>query len=540
MTNAEKLPKLPPGGVHDHINAEREFAPDFDFENDDGTNVKTKTPRLIYPRASDHNAAPFYIDIIEKVKHQLQFNSPFYSNILNQVQVYYSEEIATAMVTYHLGIDAPIMVLNPHFIRFFVNNQRYNEVVNIFVHEILHIALKHIDAKITDPFFAALSNIAQDLCIDSFIENNQSLIEGSPEGSRKLPRGVLMPGVEWCAMEGIPEPTAEQLQLIVSNAILNATLNKAMGTKPEDYRKAFDEREAKKTELRKQLNGIIKQLPHNMTTEWYLQILMDQVNNSPDPEALKELICGSGGDSTMDDHSFWDNLPEEYKNYIKYKFTGVLKNAVNRSDTSSNGWGNFPEHVKQKIRDALSGAVHWKEVLKLFIGNKVSADRHSTMKKVSRKAPYIHPGRRRSRKARILIAQDQSGSVSNEMTAQIFSTLDELKNVNQVFDWVAFDFSVVESSLTEIKRGREHEWNREASGGTNFQAVIDFVNSEENRGRWEAVIIATDGECSRPTNDANIPLAYILPPGCKLYWTPEASDVVINMENAYDDTKEIM
>ena len=162
------------------------------------------------------------------------------------------------------------------------------------------------------------------------------------------------------------------------------------------------------------------------------------------------------------------------------------------------------------------------------------------MKKVSRKAPYIHPGRRRSRKARILIAQDQSGSVSNEMTAQIFSTLDELKNVNQVFDWVAFDFSVVESSLTEIKRGREHEWNREASGGTNFQAVIDFVNSEENRGRWEAVIIATDGECSRPTNDANIPLAYILPPGCKLYWTPEASDVVINMENAYDDTKEIM
>ena len=493
-----------------------------------------RTARLVYPSAAVHNAISFYREELDKIGKHLFSEMPFYGAIYDQSTVYFSEQISTACAFYHVKADTFCICINPHLFRYYIEHRMYNEILGIVCHEILHLAWLHVTKDIvsTSPRQQTLQNIAADLAIDSFIENYHSLISGSPQGARKLPVGVCMPTQPWGKLAGLPEPTSEQLEFAQKIREIKDRLAGVDPTKKKEQKSpsAQQKQIEAQQKLSAALSDLFVQMPHNQATEWYLAILNDWLQNNPEHE---EALDDAPADFTGDSHILWENLPDDVKNYIERKVGGILERAVRTADSNSSGWGNFPEHMKILIRDAVSGAVPWKELLAQFLGRLNPGQRHSTIKKISRKQPYILPGHRRGRTARILIAQDQSGSVSDEMTAQIFGALDELRKVSHRFDWVAFDADVVESSLKEIKKGSTLEWVREATGGTNFQAVLDWATAPERKGTWEAIVFCTDGECSRPHNESGIPIAWILPPGCNLHWGDESQDLVIKMENSY-------
>ena len=70
---------------------------------------------------------------------------------------------------------------------------------------------------------------------------------------------------------------------------------------------------------------------------------------------------------------------------------------------------------------------------------------------------------------------------------------------------------------------------RVRGGGTDFNAPTRFANDPKNRGRWDGVLILTDGEAAAP-GPSRIRRGYVISKGCKLLFT--TNDIVVKMDDA--------
>ena len=113
----------------------------------------------------------------------------------------------------------------------------------------------------------------------------------------------------------------------------------------------------------------------------------------------------------------------------------------------------------------------------------------STMRRVCKRYPYIHSGKRRNRHANILIAIDQSGSVSNEMLEVFFAELSSLSNIAE-FTVLPFDHEIAEDKIYVWKKGTHKNSERVLCGGTCFNAPTRFANN--HAGKYDGLIILTD------------------------------------------------
>ena len=117
---------------------------------------------------------------------------------------------------------------------------------------------------------------------------------------------------------------------------------------------------------------------------------------------------------------------------------------------------------------------------------------------------------------------DTSGSMSDKMITEIYS---ELKGaIDQFggkfsgwlgfFDYVAYD-AVPFESVSDLLAIRP-----KGGGGTNFQAIFDYVSEKMNTEELSAIVILTDGYCSFPDeSEANgIPVLWIINSEIKPPW----------------------
>lgn len=138
--------------------------------------------------------------------------------------------------------------------------------------------------------------------------------------------------------------------------------------------------------------------------------------------------------------------------------------------------------------------VDWKKVLRYFIKTSQRANKSSTVRRINKRYAYIHPGKKVKRQAKIAIAIDQSGSVSDEMLESFFGELNKLAKL-AAFTVIPFDTSVDEKLVYEWKKGKAHKAERVMCGGTCFDAPTEYVNK---RGDFDGVIILTDMEAPAP------------------------------------------
>ena len=228
----------------------------------------------------------------------------------------------------------------------------------------------------------------------------------------------------------------------------------------------------------------------------------------------------------MDDHSGWDNIPEEIREAVEGRVRGIVEKAVRKADSQANGWGNVPSALREDIRKSVSHAVNWRNVLRQFIGSLERGNSTSSMKRINRRYPYIHPGKKRGYTAKLLIAVDQSGSVSNEMLSLFFGELSTLtKRVSVTI--LPFDCAVAEKDIVEWKKGSNPNIKRVRSGGTDFEAPTRFANDPKNRGRWDGMLILTDGECSKPSTSRS-KRGWIIAPNHKLNFTTDEISISLD------------
>ena len=223
--------------------------------------------------------------------------------------------------------------------------------------------------------------------------------------------------------------------------------------------------------------------PVGKSAEWYYAELK---KNPPEEGGGGEGgESGEGGDQ-FDDHEGWGDVPNEVKEMAKERLKEVMRKAAEEAQKSNN-WGSVSRDVREEIIKKLNSTVDWKKVLRYFIKTSQRSDRASTQRKLNRRFPYIHPGRKTRRQASIAISIDQSGSVSDAMLQAFFGELNKLAGL-ATFTVIPFDSEVAEDSVYVWKKGETKKWHRVRYGGTNFDPPTKYVNERS----FDGHILLTD------------------------------------------------
>lgn len=359
----------------------------------------------------------------------------FWSLISRRVTKIRTRAIPTAGVTIRRGEF--VMLWNDQFFAGLVDE----EVIGVLKHEFSHLIYEHVTSRRREDH--ELWNISTDLAINCLIPEHQ------------LPSMCLLPGREFRFDPKLQEKMTEEQKRV------NA-----------------------------ELSVFIKSLPKEQASDWYYDALVQSgmAKKLKDCE-LKGELCGQ-----MDSHSGWEELSESERDMMRGKLREIIERAVREADCH-NSWGHVPVSMREYLRRFVSREVNWRALLRNFVGNCRSPTRATTMRRINRRFPYIHPGVKKGYRARLLIAIDQSGSVSDESLEIAFAELLTLSKLIE-FTVVYFDTEVDEASKFTWQRGQVKMPERTRCGGTNFNAPTQYANRHTRD--FDGMLIITDGECEAP------------------------------------------
>ena len=279
--------------------------------------------------------------------------------------------------------------------------------------------------------------------------------------------------------------------------------------------------------------GPFEEFPKGLTAEAYFNLLND--NEQPSEDQNSEGSNSSSGDDgegegsgsssgadgesggksgsfddveTLDDHSGWGEAEAGDEGTNQQIAEERLKDMIKKSAEEANksGWGSISSTTREAIMEAISTKVDWRKVLRSFVKASQKASRRSTVKRINRRFPYIHAGKRSDRVARVAISIDQSGSVSNIMLAAFFSELEQLAKYAE-FVVVPFDTTVEERLVYTWKKGEKKQWERVMCGGTCFNAPTEYVNANN----FDGHIVLTDMCAPKP-----------IPSKCQRMWMTDS------------------
>ena len=279
-----------------------------------------------------------------------------------------------------------------------------------------------------------------------------------------------------------------------------------------------------------------EQYPVGQSAEFYYKMLKEDEQFNQEPQDGdgdgqsgdgQGQGSGSGLPDSLDDHSGWggeSDLDEETKQAMRevaeQRLKEAMKDAVEEINSSGRGWGSVGASTRKAIQDFITPKVDWRKVLRYFIKTSQRANKRSTPRRINKRFPYIHSGKRVTRQAKIAISIDQSGSVGDDMLALFFSELSSLAK-HAEFTIIPFDTDVDPDKVWVWKKGKKHTFERVLCGGTNFNAPTEYVNQRD----FDGHIILTDMEAPKPK-----------PSKCQRMWatTPQYA------ESPYFNTNERM
>jgi predicted metal-dependent peptidase len=104
----------------------------------------------------------------------------------------------------------------------------------------------------------------------------------------------------------------------------------------------------------------------------------------------------------------------------------------------------------------------------------------------------------------------------------------ELDNLTRKVDITLchFDCFAGPKDLYEWKKGMRPKLQRTKGGGTDFSAPTAIVNDPKNRGRWDGMLIMTDGGAGKPIS-SRIKRGWVLGQDCHLMFEAECDELQI-------------
>ena len=381
---------------------------------------------------------------------RLLMREPFFAALSRRIDKTASTSIPTAGVRVNPHTAQFELLYNPEFMGALKDEHQ----LGVLMHEFYHIILEHVTGRKPADGLKRIDNIAMDLAIN-----------GLPEMAGKLPceadPGPLMPGGE--SMKGVFPG-----------------------------------------------EGPFAHLPANKTYEWYLAALKDMQDqqgegDGSDGQQDGEGEPGQGGGSgqggdpfggadSFDSHDEFGEGDATTQEIAKERLKEAVKKAAEEAEKSRN-WGSVSSSMRQEILDRVSSKVDWRKVLRYFVKTSQRADKRSTPRRMNKRFPKIHPGKRVRRQAKIAISIDQSGSVDDGMLTAFFTELNKLAEIAE-FTVIPFDTRVAEDKVYTWKKGASRKTERVLTGGTCFNAPTKYVNERD----FDGHIVLTDMYAPKPVS----------------------------------------
>lgn len=183
-------------------------------------------------------------------------------------------------------------------------------------------------------------------------------------------------------------------------------------------------------------------------------------------------------------------LSEEERNKIRDEIKEAILSAAQTCDA-----GNIPAGVKRMIQTLTEPKLNWRELILQQIQSTVKSD--YTWMRSSRKGwdmDAVMPGMRTQDAIDIAVFIDMSGSISD---AQGRDFISEIKGIMETFEdykihVACFDTDVYNMQLfTSDNLEDISEYDLKGGGGTDFDAIFDFLKKEDIEPK--KLIVFTDG-----------------------------------------------
>ena len=397
--------------------------------------------------------------------HRLLLQEPFFASISRTIEKIESKAVPTAGVRIDPETGYFELYYNPDFFLKINDKQKSG----VLVHEFYHLIFEHVTGRLPDEL-----------------------------------QGVMKSGA---AMKDVPSDTRALFMLW--NIATDLSINCLIGPDRLPEQCVFP--------------GVDKfeHLPSEMNAEWYYQELKkkaeQEAKDSDGEKSLEDVVSEMIGDGQFDEHGQWAEVDETTASIAKERLKETLKEAAKEA-SKSNSWGSVSASTRKEIIEKVTAKINWRSVLRYFVKTCIRAEKRSTVRRINKRYPYIHPGKKVTRAPRIAISIDQSGSVSDSMLAAFFSELNNLSDIC-TFTVVPFDTEVAEDKVFEWKKGQKKKWERVLYGGTDFDAPTAYVNKTG----FDGHIVLTDMCAPKPK-----------PSKCQRMWMTDAQ----NARNPYFKTNE--
>ena len=359
---------------------------------------------------------------------RLLMNEPFFAALSRRIEKTRSTSIPTAGVRVNPSSAQFELMYNPEFMGALSDKHQ----LGVLKHEFYHIIFEHVTGRKPPGGLKRLDNIAMDLAINSHIANelpNEN--EPGPVIGKGEPMKACIPG-----------------------------------------------------------QGPFAKYPLNQTYEWY-KARLEQDQEESEKGGGGEGEGGEGGDpfgdaDSFDSHDDFGDTEGTAGDIAKERLRDAVKKAAEEAEKARN-WGTMTSDMRKQILDSITTKIDWRKVLRYFVKTSQRADKRSTPRRLNKRFPKIHPGKRVRRQARIAVSIDQSGSVDDAMLALFFAELNKLSEIAE-FTVIPFDTEVDESLVYVWKKGQSRNWERVKCGGTDFNPPTKYVNQKG----FDGHIILTD------------------------------------------------
>lgn len=255
------------------------------------------------------------------------------------------------------------------------------------------------------------------------------------------------------------------------------------------------------------LNYSLKLLPFN-PFEYYVEEI----------QTALDLLEADEGEAN--DHDIWKESDDIDEKTLQEFTEKVINNAQK---------GSIPSYLESMISSLKNnkGELPWNIYLKRLMGT-VESDKKKTITRRNRRQPdrLDIRGQLRSHKAKIVVALDISGSISDEEFNQaIKEVLAIVKNYNHEITIIECD-SEIRRAYT-VKSAKDVKDRSNIRGGTKFTPVFEYANHH----KVNLLVYFTDGQGEEKllTN----------PKGYKILWVISGSGDKLSLKEAYGIVKKL-
>ena len=380
-------------------------------------------------------------DKIIRARVALQKTHPFFSYIALHLTMIQAEEKDCPT----MGVDAKG---NCYYSAKFVNGLSAEEVKGVLSHEIMHVVLEHLkaikgrDARLVDGVL--LANIAQDICINDIIQQN----------NLALPKGGLIPNNHTIK---VGDTDIKDINKKVWEMIYDELYKKSKKTKMPSFDQHI--RNGGGTGNDKDGKG----------------------TGDKDGKEIKG-VTGSGEKNTQD-----------------YPY----KQIVNEAYAYAKLQGKEPGGVDRIVDELNYPKINWREMLRKFIVREIPYDYcYTRPSKKSASCGVFIPSVYKEA-LEIAIGVDTSGSMSPD---DLRECLSECLGIVKAFSNVKLTVLSCDAkvhTIGEVSTEDDiHELKLQGGGGTDFRPVFEWL--EENKPSVRILIFFTDGFGEFPTDAPNM------------------------------------